>query len=494
MTKALPSKRFSDLARRVDSFSKIGRTSSEENTKKKIIEPLLDVLGWDTRSNEVELEYPVVMATGTSEVDYALMLENKPVVFVEAKAFETILSSRHSQQAISYGKVKDVQWVVLTNGKILKVFDTKQGTTEKECLVVEIDLTRLPAQAKDLSLISRESILSGGIEEAAARLRATRKALRNLKQKQGEIAKGFQKTLLEIAGKEVKPRIENLSNQLAGQAIRLFEMQVEMATEKTYEKDLPLVSRKQLALKSPGRVVICPSRIDGVEFLKKYNAWGFVKMREENIPYFALYVGRPESSILYFGEIDSITKPLKSKEDIAKIQKTDIDTFEPGTRVIHLRPKTLAKFADPIPLKNKRFVPKGRLYTTLRKLTQATDIKSLWGIEEITVEYHFGKIRNAKVKRMASELRDAILRIADAVKERIVKSGVLFRTSVNFAGIYTHQRNFWLSVRVPKAELNLPELDARPQSNPKWTDIRVDEKTSPDLLVKAARLAYQRTL
>ena len=135
--------------------------------------------------------------------------------------------------------------------------------------------------------------------------------------------------------------------------------------------------------------------------------------------------------------------------------------------------------------KNKRFVPKGRLYTTLKKLTQADNIESLWGVGEITAEYHFRKIKDAKIKKKASELRDTILKMGHNITER---------TSINFAEIYTHRRHFWLSVRVPKAELNMPELNAIARSNPKWTDIRVDEKTGFDLLIEAARQAYQGTL
>jgi len=489
---ASDNKKFSTIVTAIENFSKTGWTNSEPNTKKKIIEPLLEILGWDTRGNEVQLEYPIVMASGTSEVDYALMLENKTVVFVEAKAFDTALTPKHALQAISYGRVEGTQWVVLTNGKTLKVFDTKQGKTEKDCLVIEVDLTKLPARAEDLNLISRGSILSGDIGDAVKRLAATKKAIQNLKQKQGQIAERFKKILVEITGKEVKSRIENLSNQLAAQAIQLFEKQSETVPIETVEKELQLVTRKLLGEKPSGRVVICPSKIGGVEFLKKYNAWGFVNIREENIPYFALYVGSPESSVLYFGEIESITKPLKSKEDLVKIQETDIETFEPGKRVIHLKLGTLVKFADPIPLKDNRFVPKARLYTTLEKLTQANCVEDLW--EKVTLEHHLKKIRNAKMKKMAGELRDEILKISNDVEERITKSHVLFRTSLNFAGIYSQPRGFWLIVRVPSIELDVPELDARPQRNPNWTDIRVDERTNLNLLVKAARLAYQRTL
>jgi len=216
-----------------------------------------------------------------------------------------------------------------------------------------------------------------------------------------------------------------------------------------------------------------------------------VNIREENVPYFALYVGRPESSILYFGDIESITKPLKSKEDLVKIQETDIETFEPGKRVIHLKPGTLVKLQDPIPLKNKRFVPKARLYTTLEKLTQASRIEDLRA--KVTLEHHLERIKNPKIKRIATELRDAILKISDNIAERTTKSHVIFRTSTNFAGIYAQPRGFWLSIKIPKVEFDIPELDARLHKNPRWTDIRVDEKTSPDLLIKAARLAYERT-
>ena len=421
------------------------------------------------------------------------MLENKPVVLVEAKPFNIDLSDDDSRQIISYGKVEDVQWVILTNGRELKVFDTKEGKAEKECLVVEIDLMKLPNQASDLALVSKESILTGDIEAAVKRLAATKKAISNLKMKQKEIAEEISKILLKITGKDVERKIEDLSNQLAGLAIQLFEKQTETSVEKTSTEEIQLMARKQLRIKSPGKVVICPSRSEGVEFLKKYNAWGFVNMREEDIPYFALYVGRPESSIVYFGEIESITKPLKSKDELGKIR--DVEKFDVGKRVIHLKPGTLVRLLDPIPPKSRRFVPKARFYATLEKFTQASYVEDLLGLTEITIEQHLERIRNTELKKMASELRSAILELA-GVKEEVTKTHLLFRTSLNFATIYAQPRGFWLSVRIPKEEVKMQasDLDARLQSNPKWTDIRVEEDTSLGSLVDITRSAYQKTL
>jgi len=373
----LPIERLNNLVVTIDNFSKTVLTSSEANTKKKIIEPLLEILGWDVCSNEVILEYPIKIGSTTKYVDYAIVLENKPVVLVEAKAFDVTLSYDDSAQIISYGRIEDVQWVVLTNGTKLKVFDTKEGRTEKECLVVEIDLEKLPLQANSLGLISRGSILTGEIEAAAKRLASMKKAIHKLKQKRQEIANEFRRILLKTTGIEVKNRVENISKQLAEQTIQLFEKQVKTVPEHVPEEEIQLITRKKLAVKPPGDVVLFPSKIEGVEFLKKYNAWGFVTIRRKHIPYFTLYVGKPESSILYFGEIESITQPLKSKEDLMKIQDRDTETFKRGKRVIHLKPGTLVKFKAPIPLKNRKRAPRGLRYTTLEKLVQANHIDEL---------------------------------------------------------------------------------------------------------------------
>jgi len=360
----------------IDDFSKTNLTGSEANTKKKIIEPLLDALEWDTRGNEVLLEYPIRIGSTTKYVDYALVLENKPVVLVEAKPFDVTLSDDDSSQIISYGRVEDVQWVVLTNGKSFKVFDSKAGKNEKECLVVEIDLKKLPTQAADLKLISRESILTGEIEAAAKRLAATRNAVHNLEQRRQEIAEEFKKILLKITGMDVKNRVENISNQLAEQTVQMFKKTIE-APKHEFEKETKSITRNELATKSPGEVVICLSKAEGVEFLKKYNAWGYVSMGKAHVPYFALYVGKPFSSVLYFGEVESITQPLKSKEDLANIQEQDKELFDVGKRVIHLKPGTLVKFEDPIPLKSRKSAFRGLRYTNLEKLMRAKYIDDL---------------------------------------------------------------------------------------------------------------------
>ena len=286
------------------------------------------------------------------------------------------LTSDCASQIISYGRVEDIRWAVLTNGKALKIFDTKAGKAEKECLVAEIDLRNLPINSIELSLISRESILTGEIESAAKRLTITKKAVNSLMQRKDEVALEFEKILLKITGPEIEDRIESISKRLAEITVQSFEKETEPLPQQTIDKTIRSVKRNELASKPPGEVVLCPSKLEGVEFLKKYNAWGFVNMNKQ-VPYFALYVGSPESSVLYFGEVESITKPITSKEDIQRIEEKDIENFPSGKRAIHLKPGTLVKLIDSIPLKNKKIAPRGIRYTTLEKLLNATYAEDL---------------------------------------------------------------------------------------------------------------------
>jgi hypothetical protein len=373
----LPTDKLAKLVQSIDYFSHTDMVSNEANTKKKIIEPLLELLGWDLLSNDVRLEQVIRVGTTSGHADYALMLEGKTVVLVEAKAFDTDLSSEHSSQIISYGRVEDVRWVVLTNGRLFKIFDAKAGKSEKECLVTEVDLKDAQMRANDLSLVSRESVLSGEIEAAAKRLAAAKLAIINLRQRKQEISNEFKRTLVKAAGAEVETRVESIAKRLADEAVEFFEKESQAPPEPGSPKEVQLVTRKDLTVKPSGEVVLCPSRIEGVEFLKKYNAWGFVKLRKPDVPYFALYVGKPESSVLYFGEIESITQPLKSKDDLAKIREEDKSTFEPGKRVIHLKSGTLVKFEDPIPLSAKKIAPRSLMYTKLERLVQAKNIDEL---------------------------------------------------------------------------------------------------------------------
>ncbi|MEM3844528.1 MAG: type I restriction enzyme HsdR N-terminal domain-containing protein [Candidatus Parvarchaeota archaeon] len=353
----------------INDFSQTSFITSEVNTKRIIIEDLLELLGWN--KNEIQAEYPIKLGSKTVYADYAMLLSGKPVLLLEAKAFNVDLSNDDSAQIISYGRIEGIRWVVLTNGRTVKIFDTKMGKTEKECIVTMIELLKLQSSFSELNfLISKDSILTGKIETEAKRMIVERKARDSLAQRKDEIAQEFKRSLLKIMGIGTEGKVDIISKKLSEIAVQLFEKEPELSGPLIMKNKVQLMTRDELATKSDGKVILCPSRIEGVEFLKKYNAWGYIKTNKQ-VPYFALYVGKPESSIQYFGEVDSITEPIQSKDDIKSIEDKDKERFQAGEQVIYLKPGTLVKFKDPIPLKNRREAPRGIRYTMLGKLIKA---------------------------------------------------------------------------------------------------------------------------
>ena len=87
----------------------------ETPTRTIVIDPLLESLGWDVRDpDEVQLEYPTV--DGKS-VDYALKLNRRPVLLVEAKALDDALDDvKAITQVVGYAANDGIVWCILTNG------------------------------------------------------------------------------------------------------------------------------------------------------------------------------------------------------------------------------------------------------------------------------------------------------------------------------------------------------------------------------------------
>lgn len=66
---------------------------NETNTKMKLINNLLEYLGWDSIENTT-MGYSVQMGANKKHVDYALSIGEQPDVFVEAKGLDTRISEK----------------------------------------------------------------------------------------------------------------------------------------------------------------------------------------------------------------------------------------------------------------------------------------------------------------------------------------------------------------------------------------------------------------
>jgi len=144
----------------------------------------------------------------------------------------------------------------------------------------------------------------------------------------------------------------------------------------TIPKEFPVISREELASLKEGKVVICPSKPEGVNFLLQYNAWGFVRIRREP-EYFALYVSRPESRISFFGEVKEILYPKDPGSPITEEEARRYKEFKEGKKVIVLKPESLRRLDKGIPKGTLKKVLQGLKYVTLSQFISAKTLDDL---------------------------------------------------------------------------------------------------------------------
>lgn len=147
--------------------------SNEANTKALVIEPLLSALGWDlTDWEQVDREYRVYDGT---LLDYALKIDGKPRLFVEAKgAGKKLQDKQFIAQAVNYANNEGVPWCVLTNGTNYRVYKSNEPVGMAEKLLFEVDLkdeeTEASDRVGDLELVSRKSVEEGRLDEWGERV------------------------------------------------------------------------------------------------------------------------------------------------------------------------------------------------------------------------------------------------------------------------------------------------------------------------------------
>ena len=132
----------------------------ETRTRRSLIDPLLDSLGWDTQDpSQVVHEHKA----GNGRADYALMRpDGKPLIAIEAKRLGEPLES-HIIQMVTYANVAGIPYCGLTDGNVWEVYDVFAQTPieEKRLLRANISSDPLPATALALTLLWRPGVTTG---------------------------------------------------------------------------------------------------------------------------------------------------------------------------------------------------------------------------------------------------------------------------------------------------------------------------------------------
>ena len=363
----------------------------EENTKVKLVQPFLELLGWDLYSTEVALEYTIPMASGSTHVDYSLLVGDSPVVFVEAKPVRSVLTEDEVQQLRSYMRQElDVDWGILTNGRSFEVLTkNRHRNGGEEVSVIQFDLDDLAENPGVLELLTKESIRSGKSDEVAEQVAQTNRAIRNLQENEDSVT--------ESVAEAVENEISEVTIDLEGQAREFVQSLVSVLREQrqfvseepphepvedeeenpddTPDKIEPLedriagtVTRQEIRGDPGARVAVFPTKESGLPFLKENEAWGFVRIGNE-FDYVAMYVTGDVREVKYFAKVNDVVEPNKAELMRDPLDYRDRAKIAEGKKEIEFEPGSLCEFEDPVPYESR--YPQSLQYTTLGDLRNA---------------------------------------------------------------------------------------------------------------------------
>ena len=148
-----------DIQRRIKQHGPL-LGENETRTRRSLIDPLLDILGWDTQNPDHVLhEYKV----SAGRADYALMrTDGKPLIAIEAKRLGETLQP-HTLQVVTYATMAGIPYCGLTDGNVWEAYDVfdQKPMEDKRILRVTVTEDPIPETALQLTLLWRQTAAKG---------------------------------------------------------------------------------------------------------------------------------------------------------------------------------------------------------------------------------------------------------------------------------------------------------------------------------------------
>ena len=170
-----------------------------------VIEPILRGLGWDIGNPQEVWEQYSVEDIGT--VDYALLIGDKPKVFVEVKRGGAQLK-KHQSQLRNYARIGGVSLAILTNGATWWFYLPLQEGSWEQTRIGEVEFqdqnaTEITQRLGDL--LSRENVNSENAIQNAENL-----------QKKNQILEALPKAWEQLVNNEIPNLLAAQAQELCG--------------------------------------------------------------------------------------------------------------------------------------------------------------------------------------------------------------------------------------------------------------------------------------
>lgn len=158
--------RFKDNLPKIKKVIESARTRdiNEADTVVIVSDFLSDLLGFD-KYNEITREYAI---KGTY-CDLAVKIEGNIKFLIEVKAIGITLQDKHYQQVLDYGANQGVEWIILTNGQVWRVYKVRFEKPIKTDFICEFNVSDLKAtneaDLEKLYILCKEGLKKNAIDE-----------------------------------------------------------------------------------------------------------------------------------------------------------------------------------------------------------------------------------------------------------------------------------------------------------------------------------------
>ncbi len=194
---------------------------TEEATKTSVVMPFFQMLGYDVFNPEEFLpEYIADVGIKKGEkVDYAIMQDGEPMILIEVKSIQELLT-KHDSQLFRYFGTTDAKFSILTNGIVYKFFtDLEQQNKMDTAPFFEFNLLDLREnQVSELYKFRKENFSVQSILNTASELKYTKEIKQYLTQQWENPSEEFLILILNnvYTGKKTKQVLERFRGLIKG--------------------------------------------------------------------------------------------------------------------------------------------------------------------------------------------------------------------------------------------------------------------------------------
>ena len=142
-----------------------GDTMTEKETETWLVEPMLEILQWDTKNIDVRKGYPIKTEGSNYEADYALMINARPRMLIEVKRAANDLRDENVIQLMRYAFYEKADVFILTNGDEWRVYEPY----DLKDMVFRFNLENMETNLDCLWLLSKNSIDTGLLDQEILR-------------------------------------------------------------------------------------------------------------------------------------------------------------------------------------------------------------------------------------------------------------------------------------------------------------------------------------